>query len=83
MVSHNGTVGHVVRKVQEFTYTWSSTSCLIMSSDGLGTRWDLGRYPGLDLRHPGVVAGVLYRDFGRGRDDVTIVVSRENGSSRP
>ena len=82
MVSHNGTVGHTIRKVQEFTYPWSPGSLLVMSSDGLGTHWRLGRYAGLALRHPGLVAGALYRDFKRGRDDVTVVAVRE-GSATP
>ena len=29
------------------------------------------------MRHPAVIAGVLYRDFNRGRDDVTVVVAKE------
>src|SRR5437762_506214 len=29
------------------------------------------------LRHPAVIAGVLYRDFNRGRDDVTVIAVRE------
>ena len=32
--------------------------------------------PGLAARQPGVIAGVLYRDFRRERDDATIVVAR-------
>lgn len=83
MVSHNGTVGHVVRKVQEFAYSWSRGSLLVMSSDGLGTRWDLDRYAGLATSHPGLVAGMLYRDFRRSRDDVTVIVAREDGSYTP
>lgn len=83
LVSHNGTVGHMVRKVQEFAYPWSRGSLLVMSSDGLGTRWDLERYAGLAARHPGLVAGVLYRDFRRTRDDVTVVVAREDGPGPP
>lgn len=83
MVSHNGTVGHVVRKVQEFVYPWSRGSLLVMSSDGLGTRWDLEQYAGLAMHHPGLVAGVLYRDFHRSRDDVTVVVAREDGRNPP
>jgi anti-sigma regulatory factor (Ser/Thr protein kinase) len=74
LFSHNGTVGHLVRKVQEFEYPWTSASVLVMHSDGLQTRWDLSKYPGLIRRHPAVIAGVLYRDFKRGRDDVTVVV---------
>lgn len=76
LVSHNGTAGHEARKIQEFAYPWPSDGLLIMSSDGLGTRWDLDAYPGLSVRHPAVIAGVLYRDFSRRRDDVTVVVGR-------
>jgi len=48
----------------------------VIHSDGLGTHWDLGRYPGLAQREPSLIAGVLYRDFARRRDDVTVVVGR-------
>ena len=78
MVSHNGTVGHEVRKIQEFTYPWHPTGILIMHSDGLSSRWQLDRYPGLAAKHSSLIAGVLYRDFKRHRDDVTVLVARED-----
>jgi anti-sigma regulatory factor (Ser/Thr protein kinase) len=77
MVSHNGTLGHEVRKIQEFTYAWPPGSLVIMHSDGLQTQWRLDRYPGLTTRAPSVIAGLLYRDFSRGRDDVTVAAVRE------
>jgi anti-sigma regulatory factor (Ser/Thr protein kinase) len=77
MVSHNGTLGHELRKVHEFTYPWMRGALLIMHSDGLTTHWDLAAYPGLRLRHPSVIAAVLYRDHSRGRDDVTVLVARQ------
>jgi anti-sigma regulatory factor (Ser/Thr protein kinase) len=73
LFSHNGIVGHQLRKVQEFEYPWSAQSILIMHSDGLQTRWSLAKYPGLARRRPAVIAGVLYRDFKRGKDDATVV----------
>ena len=76
MVSHNGTVGHEMRKVQEFTYPWPQDSIVVMHSDGLQSHWRLDRYPGLAARHAAVIAGLLYRDFSRGRDDLTAVVAR-------
>ena len=45
-----------------------------MHSDGLQTSWDLDRYPGIHRRDPALIAALLYRDFERGRDDVTVVV---------
>jgi hypothetical protein len=50
---------------------------LVMHSDGLASHWALEHYRGLRLRHPAIVAAVLYRDHRRHRDDVTVVVSRE------
>lgn len=75
-VSHAGTVGAEMRKVQMFTYPWSATSVLVMHSDGLGTSWSFDSYPGLQQRSPAIIAGVLFRDFCRGRDDATVVVAK-------
>ncbi len=75
MVSLNGTAGHNARKILSFDYAWSN-GLLIMHSDGLGTNWSLDRYPGLSRMHPTLIAAVLYRDYSRGRDDVTVLVIR-------
>lgn len=77
LVSQNGTAGHSASRIHEFSYPIPRESVLVMASDGLGTHWDVGAYPGLLTRHPSVIAGVLYRDFSRRRDDVTIVVARD------
>jgi anti-sigma regulatory factor (Ser/Thr protein kinase) len=74
LVSQNGTVGRETRRIQEFTYEWPAGGLLVLHSDGIATRWRLHEYPGLVTRHPTLVAAVLYRDFGRGRDDATAVV---------
>ncbi|UCD59092.1 MAG: SpoIIE family protein phosphatase, partial [Candidatus Hydrogenedentota bacterium] len=77
MISHNGIVGLQIRKIQEFTYPWPDDGVLVMHSDGLGSRWELERYPGLIRKHPALIAGTLYRDFYKGSDDVAVVVVRE------
>jgi anti-sigma regulatory factor (Ser/Thr protein kinase) len=77
LVSHNGTLGHEVRRIDEFTYPWRPDGLLVLHSDGLTSRWDLTPYAGLTERHPSLIAGILYRDVRRGRDDVTVVVARE------
>lgn len=77
MISHNGTVGYEMRTPHEISYAWRDDSLLIMHSDGLQTSWRLDDYPGLEQAHPSVIAGVMYRDFTRGRDDVTVLVARD------
>ena len=81
MLSQNGTVGYQPRPVQQLDYPWPGQGCLVMHSDGLTNRWSLGAYPGLMRRHPAVIAGVLYRDCLRGRDDATIVVVGDEPAS--
>jgi anti-sigma regulatory factor (Ser/Thr protein kinase) len=73
IASMNGTVGTRLHKIQEYTASWSPKSLLVVSSDGLTSQWDLNSYPGLFERHPGTMAGVIYRDYARGRDDATIL----------
>jgi anti-sigma regulatory factor (Ser/Thr protein kinase) len=74
LVSHSGTLGHVMRRVQEFEFAFPSGALLILHSDGLTSHWACADYPGLAAKHAGLIAGVLYRDHDRGRDDVTVVV---------
>jgi len=76
MVSHNGTLGHEVRKIQEFSYPWEEEATLIMHSDGLGTRWGLNEYTGTDSRPASVLAALLYRDHARAHDDTSVIVLR-------
>ncbi|MBN8907982.1 MAG: SpoIIE family protein phosphatase [Rhodospirillales bacterium] len=83
LVSLAGTLGHAVRKVQTFEYAWPPGAVLVMHSDGLGSQWDLTRYPGLTARHPALVAGVLFRDFRRERDDLTAFAARDAQGATP
>jgi anti-sigma regulatory factor (Ser/Thr protein kinase) len=81
MASHNGIVGHQMQRLQEFTFPWNAESILVMHSDGLKTAWDLRGYPGVWSRHPGLIAGLLYRDFSRERDDVTVLVAKNRAEA--
>jgi anti-sigma regulatory factor (Ser/Thr protein kinase) len=75
-VSVYGIVGHDARRIQEFTYPWPREALLVLHSDGISSRWNLASMPGLATRSATLIAGVLYRDFGRARDDATAVVLR-------
>lgn len=79
MVSQNGTLGAVLPRVHEYNYPIEERSCLIMCSDGISSRYSLSSYPGLQNRPPQLIAGVLYRDFSRRRDDATVLVAPLGG----
>jgi anti-sigma regulatory factor (Ser/Thr protein kinase) len=76
LVSMNGTAGHQCERIQEFSYSWPENGVLVLHSDGLSTATGLESYPGLAARDPALIAGVLYRDFCRGRDDATVVITK-------
>jgi len=76
LVSHNGIVGHNMRKVQEFALPFQAGGLCILHSDGVQTQWDLDKYPGLAGSSAALIAAVLMRDHIRGRDDAMVVVVR-------
>jgi anti-sigma regulatory factor (Ser/Thr protein kinase) len=74
LISHNGTLGLTMPRLQQFEYERAAESFLVMHSDGLSARWDLHQNAALRQRHPAIIAAVLYRDHARARDDATVVV---------
>jgi anti-sigma regulatory factor (Ser/Thr protein kinase) len=74
LISTDGTVGYNMRLVREVSVQWTARSVMILTTDGLSTRWNLNRHPGLVQHHPSLIAAVLHRDFARDTDDATVVV---------
>lgn len=82
LVSQNGTLGASLGRPQEFSYPYQANSSLLMFSDGLSSKCTLNGYAGLQNRHPQLIAGVLYRDFTRRRDDATVLLVGLGSDSR-
>ena len=76
LVSLNGTIGREPVQFKQFSTEWDPNSVLVAHSDGLTTRWRLDE-PGLAAKDPTLIAAVLFRDFARELDDVTVVVARQ------
>ena len=76
IASDNGIVGHVISRPRELQHPCQPDTVLVLHSDGLTTSWQAERYPGLMQHHAALIAGVLYRDCRRGRDDSLVVVIR-------
>lgn len=75
-LSYEGIVGRNAGRARIVEYPYEGELLAVFASDGLGTRWDLGKYRGLVARHPLTIAAILYRDFRRRRDDCTAFVAR-------
>jgi anti-sigma regulatory factor (Ser/Thr protein kinase) len=73
----NGIVGHTMPTPRSTAAGWPDGARLVMHSDGISARWRMEAYPGLMSAHPALIAGVIYRDFARERDDATVLVLSE------
>jgi anti-sigma regulatory factor (Ser/Thr protein kinase) len=80
MVSLNGTAGIAVRHIQAFDYPLPKGSRVALVSDGIASGWSILKYPGLLRASPALAAGVIFRDFERGRDDATVFVAAGEGA---
>jgi anti-sigma regulatory factor (Ser/Thr protein kinase) len=76
LVSSNGILGYKIPQIREHEADWGRGQLLILHSDGIPARWDLSAYPQIEKHDPSLLAACLYRDFDRGSDDVTILVSK-------
>ena len=76
LVTHAGIVGHEMRKRSAFLAPLGAGGLAVLHSDGLTTQCAVQRHAGLEHAHASLVAGVLYREHLRGRDDATVLVVR-------
>jgi anti-sigma regulatory factor (Ser/Thr protein kinase) len=75
-ISFNGIIGLNMSRINDRTGPWSSSNIFVLHSDGVKENWDLSKYPGLQSYDPTTIAAVIYRDFTRHRDDVSIIVGK-------
>lgn len=72
-LSYNGTVGFSMPDFQEIVYPCPGSGLFLMYSDGMAPVWSLSHYPGVISCDPTLIAAVLYRDFGKGMDDIAVI----------
>ena len=87
LVPRPGTVGaeHRTPEPAVSSLPWFPRAAIVMWSDGLKTPGDWARSSRLFRHDPAVVAAALHRDWGRGRDDSTVVVIKgsDDATSEP
>ena len=76
LASHYGTAGITAPRIAEFLCPITLPAIVVLHSDGISSRWQIADYAGLEQQHASIIAGVVYRDFRRGRDDAAVAVAR-------
>ena len=74
---YNGTIGlNIPNSVSVTPFSAEKNQHLVMCSDGIGTRWDLARYPFIFKYDNMILAAAIYKDFNRGNDDSSILIAK-------
>jgi anti-sigma regulatory factor (Ser/Thr protein kinase) len=81
LVSHNGTVGHTLRRIEPHLLALPAGAVVVVHTDGLSTRYTLDDFPGLIDKPPAIIAGVLFQRHARPADDATVTVLRAGAST--
>ncbi len=76
-MSYNGTIGlNIPNSINCSTLPAERNQYLVMASDGIRTRWDLTKFPSILKYDNMVMAAAVYKDFTRGTDDSSILISK-------
>jgi anti-sigma regulatory factor (Ser/Thr protein kinase) len=78
-VSYNGIIGHNIPNTMKDTEVLHMPGqTLTLASDGIRSRWDTIKHPGLLRTELGVLNAAVFKDFARNSDDMSLVSCKLN-----
>lgn len=78
-LSYNGIIGlNIPNTMKEQTWEHERGQIIILCSDGIKTRFDLQKYPGIFRYDLSILAAAIFKDNARETDDMSVLVSRIN-----
>lgn len=81
-MSYNGIIGmNIPNTLNEQEIKSERGQVVIMCSDGIKTRWELQKYVGIFRYDLSILAAVIYKDFARRTDDMSVLACRINLTS--
>ena len=76
-MAQNGIIGHnMPPRLIEQEMPYERNQLLVLTSDGLRTQWNPARYPGIGNYDPSVLAAIIYKEYARHTDDMSVVVGK-------
>jgi anti-sigma regulatory factor (Ser/Thr protein kinase) len=76
-IAYNGVIGlNIPGSMKVSVFPFERNQNLLLASDGIRSRWEISRYPGI-LKYDGLVmAAAVYKDFTRRNDDASVLVAK-------
>ena len=76
-ICYNGIIGfNIPGSMNDQTLSQEEFYQFIGCSDGVRSRWDLARFPGISAHHGMIIASAIYKEYARGTDDTSIIVCK-------
>jgi anti-sigma regulatory factor (Ser/Thr protein kinase) len=76
-ISYNGIIGlNIPNTLKSHLADMGKHQCVVMSSDGIRTRWELSQFPSILRYDLLVLAAAIYKDNARKNDDMSILICR-------
>lgn len=76
-LAYNGIIGHnIPNTMNDQVLPFSEYQQLIMCSDGMRSRWDLAKLPGILRCDNSIQAAAIYKEFARRTDDMSVLIAK-------
>lgn len=76
-LAYNGIIGHnIPNTMNDQVAAFADYNQLILCSDGMRSRWEPGKLPGILRTDASIQAAAIYKDFGRQTDDMSVVIAK-------
>lgn len=76
-VSYNGIIGYnIPGSMNNQVLSLEEFNQFIACSDGIRSRWELTKFPGIGHHDGMIIASAIYKEFVRGNDDASIIVCK-------
>jgi anti-sigma regulatory factor (Ser/Thr protein kinase) len=76
-ISYNGIIGaNIPSHLKNHETDLGKHQCLVMTSDGIRSRWEISQFPSILRYAPLMLAAVIYKETARKTDDMSILIAR-------
>lgn len=76
-MSYNGIIGHnMPRSIDDQEISVEDYHQITLCSDGMNSRWEWTKFPGINRCDLSIQAAAIYKDFARQTDDMSVVMAK-------
>lgn len=76
-LAYNGIIGHnIPNTMNDTVLSFTDYNQVVLCSDGMRSRWEMNRFPGLSRCDMSIQAAAIYKDYARRTDDMSVLIAK-------